>query len=178
MTELSTSLRYFCTSGRCSAAWVRSDEVPVAATRVPMVAASPEVETLGFVLPRVNLPHSGCPLEAQPCGSVASARTSDQPIGASGQPNAFAIGSGMASTKGVEVTPDEVAGTMFGRSLAVRSLRSRLNQVDAAGVQTSGAGPFSASSQPTARFASAVPDATDATAISKHFPSTVRPESR
>src|SRR6476646_10783645 len=113
MTELSTSFRYFCTSGRCSAAWVRSDEVPVAATRVPMVAASPEVETLGFVLPRVNLPHSGCPLEAQP--------------------RALATGSGMASTSGVEVTTEELAGTLFGRSLAVSSLRSRLTQVDAAG---------------------------------------------
>src|SRR6476660_7247177 len=131
MTELSTSLRYCCTSGRCSAAWVRSDEVPVAATRVPIVAASPEVDTVGFVLPRVNLPHSGCPLDAQPCGSVARASTSAQPIGGSGQPNAFAIGSGMASTNGVDVTDSEaVAGTMLGRSFAVRSLCSRLTQVD------------------------------------------------
>ena len=67
---------------------------------------------------------------------------------------------------------------MFGRSLAVRSLFSRLTQVDAAGVQTSGAGPFSVSSQPAARFASAVPEATEVTAMSKHLPSTVRPESR
>src|SRR6476659_6792618 len=166
MTELSTSLRYCCTSGRCNAAWVRSDDVPVAATSVPMVAASPEVDTFGFVLPRVNLPHSGCALEAQPCGSVASASTSDQPIGASGQPSAFAIGSGMASTSGVEVTPDEVAGTMFGRSLAVRSLRSRLTQVDAAGVQTSGAGPLTVSSQPAANAVSALPDAAARTEMS------------
>src|SRR5664279_4836239 len=117
MTELSTSLRYFCTSGLFSAALVRSDDVPVAATRVPMVAARPEVETVGLVLPRVNLPHSGWPLDAQPCGSVASASTSDQPICASGQPRAFAIGSGMASTNGVEAMPAEVAGRMFGRSL-------------------------------------------------------------
>src|SRR6478672_11874793 len=178
MTELSTSLRYFCTSGRCTAAWVRSDDGPVAATRVPIVAARPEVETFGLVLPRVNLPHSGWPLDAQPCASVANASTSDQPIGASGQPSAFAIGSGMASTNGVEVTPDDVAGTMFGRSLAVRSLRSRLSQVEAAGVQTSGAGPFSVSSQPAARFASAVPEAAEVTAMSKHLPSTVRPDSR
>ncbi len=67
---------------------------------------------------------------------------------------------------------------MFGRSLAVRSLRSRLTQVDAAGVHTSGAGPFRVSSQPAARFASAVPDAAEVTAMSKHLPSTVRPESR
>src|SRR4051794_5048717 len=110
MTDDSTSFRYCWTSGRCSAAWVRSDDVPVAATRVPMVAASPEVETVGFVLPRVNFPHSGCPFDAQPCGSVASASTSDQPIGWSGQPNAFAIGSGIASTSGVEVMLSDVAG--------------------------------------------------------------------
>ena len=55
---------------------------------------------------------------------------------------------------------------MVGRSLAVRSLLSRLTQVDAAGVQTSGAGPFSASSHPAARFASAVPDAADVTTMS------------
>ena len=35
----------------------------MAATRVPMVAASPEVDTFGLVLPRVNLPHSGWPLD-------------------------------------------------------------------------------------------------------------------
>src|SRR4051812_5267407 len=106
-----------------------------------MVAASPDVETVGLVLPRVNLPHSGCPFDAQPCLSVASARTSDQPISASGQPNALAIGSGMASTSGVDAMLSDVAGTMFGRSFAVRSLLRRLTQVDAAGVQTSGAGP-------------------------------------
>src|SRR6478752_7333806 len=171
MTEDSTSLRYCCTSVFCSAAWVRSDEVPVAATRVPIVAASPEVDTVGFVFPRVNFPHSGCPLDAHPCGSVANASTSAHPIGVSGQPNAFAIGSGMASTNGVDVTDADVAGTMFGRSLLVRSLFSRLTQVDAAGVQTSGCGPFSVSSQPTARFASAVPDAAEVTTTSKHFPS-------
>ena len=125
------------------------------------------------------MPHSGCPLDAQPCGSVARASTSAQPIGVSGQPNAFAIGSGMASTNGVDVTDSEaVAGTMFGRSLAVRSLCSRLTQVDAAGVQTSGDGPFRVSSQPAARLASAVPEAAEVTAMSKHFPLTVRPESR
>src|SRR6478609_6611536 len=173
MTELSTFFRYCCTSGFCSAAWVRSDEVPVAATRVPIVAASPEVDTVGFVLPRVNLPHSGCPVDAQPCGSVARASTSAQPIGVSGQPNAFAIGSGMASTNGVDVTDSEaVAGTMFGLSLAVKSLCSRLTQVDAAGVQTSGDGPFRVSSHPAAaRFASAVPEAAEVTATSKHLPS-------
>ncbi len=67
---------------------------------------------------------------------------------------------------------------MFGRSFAVRSLWSRLTQVEAAGVQTSGAGPLAVSSHPAARLASAVPDAAELTAMSKHFPSTVRPESR
>ena len=67
---------------------------------------------------------------------------------------------------------------MLGRSFAVRSLCSRLTQVDAAGVHTSGDGPFSVSSHPAARFASAVPDAAEMTATSKHFPLTVRPESR
>src|SRR6476620_7657304 len=116
MTEVSTSFRYFCTSGFCRAAWVRSDEVPVAATRVPMVAARPEVDTLGLVLPRVNLPHSGCPLDAQPCGSVARASTSDQPMGASGQPSALAIGSGIASRSGLDVTDSrpELSFTRFG----------------------------------------------------------------
>jgi len=105
-------------------------------------------------------------LAAQPCGSRARVSTSNQPIGASGQPRAFAIGSGIANTSGVDVTDDDVAGTMLGRSFAVRSLRSRLTQVDAAGVQTSGAGPFTASSQPAASAASAVPDAAETTAMS------------
>src|SRR6476661_5521770 len=168
MTELSTSLRYCCTSGRCSAAAVRSDEVPVAATRVPMVAANPEVETFGLVLPRVNRPHSGWPLAAQPCGSRANVRTSDQPIGASGQPSVVAIGWGIANTNGVEVTEAKVglSPTMLARSVAVRSLFSRLTQVDAAGVQTSGAGPFSVGFQPAARVASAVPDAAAVTVMS------------
>src|SRR6476661_8679814 len=168
MTEVSTSLRYCCTSGRCSAAAVRSDDVPVAATRVPMVAANPEVETFGLVLPRVNLPHSGWPLAAQPCGSRARVRTSDQPIGVAGQPSAVAIGAGIASTNGVEATEENVglSPRMFGRSLAVRSLFSRLTQVDAAGDQTSGAGPFAVCSQPAARFASAVPDAAGVTVMS------------
>src|SRR5664279_100960 len=169
MTELSTSLRYCCTSGRCSAAVVRSEDVPVAATSVPIVAARPEVEMVGFVLPRVNLPHSGCPLEAQPCGSLASASTSAQPIGVSGQPRAVAIGCGMANTSGVDVTDGRSAGavlTRSGLSLAVRSVFSKLTQVDAAGVQTSGGVPLRLASQPAARFASPVPDATELTTTS------------
>ena len=157
---------------------MRSEEVPVAATRVPMVAARPEVDTVGFVLPRVNFPHSGWPFDAQPFGWVANANTSAQPIGVSGHPRAFAIGSGIASTSGVDVTDSDVAGTMSGRSLAVRSLRSRLTHVDAAGVQTSGCGPSSLLSHPAASVASAAPDAIEVTTMSKHFPSTVRPESR
>src|SRR6476661_2713509 len=149
MTDVSTSLRYCCTSGCCSAAVVRSEEVPVAATRAPMVAANPEVDTFGLVLPRVNRPHSGWPLAAQPCGSRASVRTSDQPIGVSGQPSAAAIGWGIANTNGVEVTEANVglSPTMFARSLAVRSLVSRLTHVEAAGVQTPGAWPFKVWSQ-------------------------------
>jgi len=87
---------------------------------------------------------------------------------------------GIASTSGVDVTESrpELSFTRFGLSLAVRSLCSRLTQVDAAGVQTSGDGPFNVSSHPAARFDSAVPDAAEVTAMSKHFPSTVRPESR
>jgi hypothetical protein len=131
-----------------------------------MVAANPEVETFGLVLPRVNRPHSGCPLAAHPCGSRARVSTSNQPIGVSGQPSAVAIGSGIASTSGVDVTEEDVAGTMFGRSLAVRSLRSRLTQVDAAGVQTSGAGPLTVSSQPAANAVSALPDAAARTEMS------------
>src|SRR5664280_1287542 len=169
MTELSTSFRYCCTSGFCNAAVVRSEDVPVAATRVPIVAARPDVEIVGFVLPRVNLPHSGCPLDAQPCGSLASASTSAQPIGASGQPSAVAIGCGMASTSGVDVTDGRTAGaalTKFGLSLAVRSVLSRLTQVDAAGVQTSGGVPLRVASQPAARLASPEPDATELTTTS------------
>src|SRR5664279_967111 len=169
MTELSTSLRYFCTSGRFSAALVRSDDVRVAATRVPMVAARPDVEMVGLVLPRVNLPHSGWPLDSQPLGLVANASTSDQPIGVFGQPSALAIGSGMASTSGVEVTEGmsaELPLTRAGLSLAVRSVLSRLTHVEAAGVHTSGAGPFSDSSQPAARLASPVPEATELTTMS------------
>src|SRR6478672_7855277 len=168
MTEVSTSLRYCCTSGCCSAAAVRSEDVPVAATSAPTVAANPEVETFGLVLPRVNRPHSGWPLAAQPCGSRASVRTSDQPIGVSGQPSVVAIGWGIANTNGVAVTEANVglSPTMFARSFAVRSLFSRLTQVDAAGVQTSGAGPFAVWSQPAARVASAVPDAAAVTAMS------------
>src|SRR6478736_9164271 len=168
MTDVSTSFRYCCTSGCCSAAAVRSEEVPVAATRAPMVAANPEVETFGLVLPRVNRPHSGWPLAAHPWGSRARVSTSDQPIGVSGQPSALAIGWGIANTNGVDATEAKVglSPTMFARSFAVRSLRSRLTQVDAAGVQTSGAGPFADSSQPAARFDSAVPDAAGVMAMS------------
>src|SRR6478609_7121289 len=176
MTEVSTSLRYCWTSGCWIAAAVRSEEVPVAATRAPMVAANPEVETFGLVLPRVNRPHSGWPLAAHPWGSRANVSTSDQPIGVSGQPSAVAIGWGIANTNGEDVTDVDVAGRMFGRSFAVRSLFSRLTQVDAAGVQTSGAGPFAVSSQSAARFASAVPEAAGVTAMSKHLPLTVRPD--
>ena len=89
-----------------------------------MVAARPEVDTFGLVLPRVNLPHSGWPLDAQPCGSVASASTSAQPIGVSGQPSALAIGSGIASTSGVDVTLSDAGrhdiGLVLGGQVALQ----------------------------------------------------------
>ena len=76
------------------------------------------------------------------------------------------MGLGMASTRGVEVTDFDSSGRMLGLSLATRSLRSKVTQVEAAGVQTSGAGPFAAASQPAARFASPVPEATEVTTTS------------
>ena len=76
--------------------------MPVAATNAPMVAERPDVDTLGLVLPNLNVPHSGWPLDAQPRGSLARLSRSDHPIAACGQPNAFAFGSGIASTIGVD----------------------------------------------------------------------------
>ena len=92
-------------------ALVRSVERPVAATSWPMVAASPEVEMLGFVLPSLKSPHSGCPTLAQPSGLLARARISVQPMRVSGQPSASAIGRGIAMTSGVVVTDPRLASS-------------------------------------------------------------------
>ena len=76
-----------------------------------------------------------------PAGSLARLSKSDQPIAASGQPNAFAFGSGIARTIGVETTDSLSAARMSGRSCEARSWRSSCSQVDAAGDHASGAGP-------------------------------------
>ena len=82
----------------------------MAATNAPTVASSPEVEMFGLVFPSRNLPHSGCPTDAHPSGSLAIVRMSDQPSCLRGQPSAVAIGSGIARTSGVEVIDSAVAG--------------------------------------------------------------------
>src|SRR5258707_3225374 len=98
----------------------------------PMVAERPDVETLGLVLPNLKAPHSGWPLEAHPRGSFARLSRSDQPIAACGQPNAFAFGSGIARTIGVETTDSLSADRMSGRSCDPRSVRRRCSHVHAA----------------------------------------------
>ena len=61
---------------------------------------SPLLEYSGWVWPNLKVPHSGYPRVAQPFGSRASARMSDQPMAFSGQPSAYAIGFQMAITTG------------------------------------------------------------------------------
>src|SRR5262245_5029646 len=150
----------------------RSDERPVAAMNVPTVAASPEVERKGLVLPRLNRPHSGWPLLPQPAEFLLSASTSDQPIALFGQPSASAMGLGMASTSGVLTMLGFESASICPWSLADRSCRSRPSQVLAAGVHTSGFGPSTDSFQPRARADSAPPDAFPTTLTSTHWPLT------
>lgn len=155
---------------------VRSDDVPVAAKYAPMVALRPEVEMLGFVLPSLNLPHSGWPYFAQPCGSVASVERSRQPMPLPGQPSASDIGFGMAMNSGALATDgSSPSATIDGRSAAASRCLSRLTQPDAAGVQTSGRGPSTASFQPCASACMAVPELFDLTSTSTQRPATVRP---
>ena len=90
---------------------------------------------------------------------------SDQPIGACGQPSALAIGSGIASTIGVETTDSASTGSMSGRSWEERSWRSNCSQVDAAGVQASGAGPQASSQRSWASRDSTMPEAVALTEI-------------
>ncbi len=104
-------------------------------------------------------------MDAQPAGSLASVSRSDQPIAASGQPSAFAIGSGIASTIGVETTDSASAGRMSGRSCDERSWRSNCSQVDAAGDHASGAGPQAGSQPASASRDSAMPEAIALTVI-------------
>src|SRR5690606_21431931 len=128
-----------------------------------MSAESPEVEKFGLVLPRRNGPHSGCPRSAQPPSERASSRIRDQPISASGQPSARAIGSGMAITRGVSMNGVGSSGAIGGRpSSSSRWLRIVPQELDA-GDQTTGAGPCRDSSQPSTSEDIARPDATERT---------------
>src|SRR5512132_4271098 len=64
-----------------------------------------EVEKSGCPWPKRNGPHSGCPSEPQPLGSIATWKISLHPMGLSGQPSERAIGSHMAITR-----PDMTVG--------------------------------------------------------------------
>ena len=139
--------------------------MPVAATNAPMVAERPDVDTLGLVLPNLKAPHSGWPLEAHPRGSLARLSRSDHPIAVCGQPNAFAFGSGIARTIGVETTDSLSAARMSGRSCDARSWRSSCSHVDAAGDHASGAGPHAGSQLASVNRDSATPDAIAVTEI-------------
>src|SRR5690606_8353966 len=124
-----------------------------------MVAFRPEVEKCGLVLPSRNRPHSGCPYLAQPSGSLARLRMSDQPIFLSGQPRASAMGFGMAITSGEVAIDGLSADTRLARSLSAARRWSMAIQPLLAGVHTSGFGPSRRSSQPRARASMALPDA-------------------
>ena len=140
-----------------------------------MVAFRPDVEIFGFVLPSRNLPHSGWPYFAQPAGSVASAARSFQPMPLPGQPSASAIGFGIATTSGAfAIGCGSPSGTIDALS-ALALTRSRLTQPNAAGDQTSGRGPSTASFQPLASASLATPDDLLFTTTSTQCPATVRP---
>src|SRR5215211_3640441 len=139
-----------------------------------MVAFKPDVERFGFVLPSLNLPHSGWPYLAQPCGSVASAARSRQPMLLPGQPTASAIGLGMAMTSGALTTDGASPSAMIdGWSVPTRRCRSRVTQPEAAGVHTSGRGPSAASFQPLASACIAAPELLACTMTSTQRPATV-----
>ncbi len=123
-----------------------------------MSAARPLVEKLGLVLPRRNGPHSGRSKACHPSSLLASSRMSLQPMSASGQPSASAMGWGMAMTSGV--TMKGCPSPTIGGSPASlsRSLRTGPH-VLAAGDHTTGRGPSACSSQPPASACMAPPDA-------------------
>ena len=136
------------------------------------MALSPEVEKCGLVLPSLKRPHSGWSLLAHPFGDLASAARSFQPICASGQPKAWAIGSGMAITSGVCTNEGRSVGIGLGRSRSVESWStSTAHELDA-GLHTSGRGPSTSSSHPRASAVAAAPLDFVATAIHMHVPST------
>ena len=95
-------------------------------------------------------------------GEVEQVRPADRRLG---QPNAFAIGSGIARTIGVEATDSASAARMSGRSCEARSWRSSCSQVDAAGDHASGAGPQAGSQLASASRDSTRPEGVALTVI-------------
>src|SRR5262249_6790774 len=139
-----------------------------------MVAFNPEVEKFGLVLPSLNRPHSGCPRLAQPLGSRARVRMSDQPSALPGQPSAWAIGCGMAITSGGCATDGRSAGTRSALAWLWWGCPTSTAEDRAAGLHTSGRGPSTRSSQPRANASAAAPEDLLVTRTSTHLPATVR----
>ncbi|MNI65046.1 hypothetical protein D3C73_1205280 [compost metagenome] len=78
---------------------------------------SPVVEVFGFVFEILKAPQMSLPTLPQPSGSWQSCDRSVMLIGLSGQPSAFAIGSGMPNTTGVRVN-DAGSPTRFADAAA------------------------------------------------------------
>ena len=133
---------------------------------------SPEVEKYGLVLPSLKRPHSGWSLLAHPFGDFAIAARSFQPICASGQPRAWAMGSGIAMTSGVCTSDGRSLGIGLARSRSVDPWSTSTAHELEAGLQTSGLGPSTFSSQPRDRAVAAAPLALVDTVIHMHVPST------
>ena len=171
---LSSPRTYSAVAGSCTWATVRSLATPVAAKKAPTVACRPLVDRLGLVLPSLNAPHSGCPRDPHPCGSSARVNRSPQPRAASGQPSASAIGRGMAMTSGEDTIDALSAGKMSGWSASRASSRAISIQALDAGLQTSGRGPSTASSQPRASASAAAPEDGRVTSTQEHDPATSR----
>src|SRR2546423_3934771 len=122
-----------------------------------MVALRPEVEKLGLVFPSLKAPHSGCPLAAQPCGSLARAMMSAKPISVLGHPNASAMGRGMAKTSGVSMSA-RYSPVMGGWPRSDSRWFSTDPQAPPAGGPMFGGGPSRGGSPPAAQACSPAPD--------------------
>ena len=128
---------------------------PVAANTAAISASIPGVDRLGSVLPSLKAPHSGWPNVFQPFCSATTPTSSRQPTLVLGQPSASAIGLGMAITIGVVATLGYSRGISTACPLACWRSATWSAQVEAAGTQTSGRGPWVDSSQPAERAAAA-----------------------
>ena len=88
------------------------------------MAESPVVDVLGLVFEILNDPHTSLPTLPQPAGSTHSCSMSVMLIGASGQPSAVAMASGIPNTTGVRVNDSGSPTSAGDAAAATRSVHT------------------------------------------------------